>query len=58
MENKNEFKKINFKNDDIMEVHDTNFDRILLDEKYYRNILVYKILLKKMQNQCLLGSIK
>ena len=58
MENKNEFKKINFKNDDIMEVHDTNFDRILLDEKYYRNISVYKILLKKMQNQCLLGSIK
>ena len=37
--------------DDIMEVDDdTNIDRILLDEKPYKNILVYNILYKKFMD--------
>ena len=34
----------------IMEVHDINVDRILLDEKSYKNILVYNILYKKFMD--------
>ena len=54
MESKNEFKKINIKNrmcyyfDNIMEVEDINVYNILLDEKSYKNILVYNILYKKI----------
>ena len=37
-----------------------NIDRTLLDEKSYKNILVYNILYKKLwtQNHFVLGSIK
>ena len=34
----------------IMEVHDINVDRILLDEKSYKNILVYNVLYKKFMD--------
>ena len=50
MENKNGFEKINSKNDVIMEVNNIDFDRILLDENSYKNILVYHILYKKFMD--------
>ena len=56
MKNKNEFKIININNnrcyyfDDIMEVDDIYVDRISLDKKLYKNILVYNILYKKFMD--------
>ena len=41
-------KKKNIRNDDIMDVDNINVDRILLDKKSYKNILVYDILNKKV----------
>ena len=43
-----------------MEIEDINVDRILLDKKSYKNILVYNIYTKNflMQNHCVLGSVK
>ena len=43
-------KNTTIKNDDIMEVDDINVDRILLDEKSFKNILVYNILYKKFMD--------
>ena len=41
-------KKIYIRNDDIMDVDNIDVDRILLDKKSYKNILVYDILNKKV----------
>ena len=52
MESNGELKEINIKNhtcyyfDDIIKIEDVDFDNILLDEKSYKNILVYDIAYK------------
>ena len=52
MKNKNELKQIAMKNrvsyyfDDIINGTKSNFSKILLDRKLYKNILVYHILYK------------
>ena len=46
MERNDELKEINIKScyfDDIIEIEDFDLDNILIDEKSYENILVYKI---------------
>ena len=49
MGSNNELKEFNIKNgtyyyfDDIMKIEDFDFDNILIDEKSYKNILVYNI---------------
>ena len=65
MEN-NEFKKVCTKNcmcyyfNDIIKFEDFDFDNISVDEKSYKNILVYDISYKTLigQNHCILDSIK
>ena len=60
MKSKNEFKKVNVKNcafyyfDDIMEIEDINVDNILLDEKSYKNILLYNTVYKEFMDAKLL----
>ena len=60
VKSKNEFKKVNVKNcafyyfDDIMEIEDINVDNILLDEKSYKNILLYNIVYKEFMDAKLL----
>ena len=52
MESNGELIEINIKNhtcyyfDDIIKIEDVDFDNILLDEKSYKNILVYDIAYK------------
>ena len=52
MENNNKLKDIDIKNrmcyyfDDIMKVQDIDFENILLDERLYKNILIYDIYYK------------
>ena len=52
MENKDELKKIDIKNctcyyfDDTMKAIDSYLGNILLDEKMYKNILIYGLLYK------------
>ena len=52
MESNDKLKEINIKNhtcyyfDDIIKIEDVDFDNILLDEKLYKNILVYGIAYK------------
>ena len=49
-----ELKKINIKNcacyyfDDILKIEDFDIDNILIDEKSYKNILVYNISYKSL----------
>ena len=60
VKSKNEFKKVNVKNcayyyfDDIMEIEDINVDNILLDEKSYKNILLYNTVYKEFMDAKLL----
>ena len=66
MENKDELKEIDTKNlrcyyfDDIIKVIDICSKNILLDEKIYKDILIYDISSKTLwvQNHCGFGSIK
>ena len=54
MDSNDELKKINIKNrtcyyfDDIIKTQDGNLRNILVDEKFYENILVYNILHKNL----------
>ena len=62
VKSKNEFKKVNVKNcafyyfDDIMEIEDINVDNILLDEKSYKNILLYNTVYKEFMDAKLLAK--
>ena len=66
MESNDKLKKLDTKNrtfyyfDDIIKIEDSNFCNILIDEKSYENILVYKISCKTLidANKYVLGSIK
>ena len=65
MESNNKSKEINIKNgtwyyfDGIMKIEDFNFDKILIFENLYKNILVYDISrLWLVKNHCVFGSIK
>ena len=66
MESNDKLKKLDTKNrtfyyfDDIIKTEDSNFCNILIDEKSYENILVYKISCKTLidANKYVLGSIK
>ena len=57
MESKNGFAKINIKNctcycfDDIMTVIDIDFNNILLNEKSYKNLLIYNISYKTVMDE-------
>ena len=65
---KNEFKKVSIKNrkcyyfDDIIKIEDFDLDNILLDEKSYKNTLLYdisyKILIgaKSLRNRFVKGA--